>query len=230
MSKFDSIKDKARRLIHEDAKNDAHVIRERNADRAKFVNRTSAGAVATPFDNMAPSYGSNGSSISSINENYSDGSEDRLYEAMDKQMENYMQNRKTNNAMQIPQINNTVNSKMPKEILESFSKNPPSFEEEMPILDTMGITNGHQEIRETVQPQQTQVTAKIDYELIKNIVESSVKKYMGALSKKLLSESKSNNGNNIAAVQITGDKFVMVTKNGDLYEANMVFKKNVNKK
>lgn len=227
MSKFDAIKDRARKLIHEDAQKDAHIIRERNADRAKITMRT-AGATPTPFDNMAPSYGGNGASmLGSMSESsYVDNSENRLNEAIDSRMDALIESRR--NSQQSTQPISTTNSRLPKEILESFAKNPLHTEDEIPVLDSMGVTNGHQVINETIQ--RPQVEAKVDYELIKSIVESTVKKYMGALSKKLLSESKNNSDNNVAAVQITGDKFIMVTKNGDLYEANMVYKKNVNKK
>ena len=228
MSKFDAIKDRARKLIHEDAQKDAHIIRERNADRAKITMRT-AGATPTPFDNMAPSYGgSSASMLGSMSESsYVDNSENRLNEAIDSRMDALIESRR-NSQQYTQQPIQTTNSRLPKEILESFAKNPLHTEDEIPVLDSMGITNGHQVINENTQ--RPQVETKVDYELIKSIVESTVKKYMGALSKKLLSEGKSNSNNNVAAVQITGDKFIMVTKNGDLYEANMEFKKNVNKK
>lgn len=228
-SSFEQIKDKARKLIHEDALKDSHIIKERQADRAKITMRGGAGAIATPFDHLAPSYGSSSPSMSSSNTLYEDKSTDALYAAMDKQMKTYMENRQSQPTVQTqPQA---LNTRLPKEILESFSKDyldtTPA-----PILDTMGVTNGHQEIRQP-KVEQTQVSnGKVDYELIKSIVESTVKKYMGAATKKILSEQKAaiDESSNIAAIRFTGDKFVMVTKNGDLYEAKMEFKKNVNKK
>ena len=46
----------------------------------------------------------------------------------------------------------------------------------------------------------------------------------------MLNENKTSDDTNIKAVQFTGDKFVFVTKGGDLYEAKMTYIKNVNKK
>ena len=73
--------------------------------------------------------------------------------------------------------------------------------------------------------------SKIDYGLIKDIVENAVKKYITALGKKMLTENKAVNENNeINAIQFTGKKFVFVTKGGDLFESNLKFIKNVNNK
>lgn len=234
-NKFEAIKDKARKMIHEDAKHDSHIIKERNADRAKITMRTSGGQ-ATPFDNLAPSYGSNGTNLSTIQENYSEDNNERLYEAMDQRMQQY--NAKKTMSSQTYQQTGTptqINKSLPKEILESFSNNyidQSIFNPDRPVLDRIGVTDGYQEINEVVTQQQTNYdnAGKIDYEIIKNIVEGTVKKYMNAATKKILTENKTNIDNSIGAIQFTGDKFVVVTKSGDLYEAKMVFKKNVSKK
>lgn len=238
-SKFDAIKDKARKLIHEDALKDSHIIKERNADRAKFVMRSGAGAVATPFDNYAPSYGSNNTNVSMVAEGFVDNSQEALNNAMDAQMQAFLNKNQSNSAsvvMKPSQMPEKINKRLPSEIIESFSKNFIN-ENEMPILDRLGVTDGYQKIepQNTIQPTLTENASnvgKIDYELIKTIVEGTVKKYMSAATKKLLNEQKSllNENGNIAALQFTGDKFVLITKGGDLYEAKMEYKKNINKK
>ena len=223
MENFESIKDKARRLIHNDAKADAHVIQERQRDRAAFLNKQT-GAVATPFDNMAPSYSVGGPSMAALHENYDEGKENEMFSQMDSRMNALMESTKKSKKTQNVNVisKNMNNSKLPKEILESFSNN--YIDQEAPILDQMGVTDGEQQIiqEEVIQTPNTGV----DYSLIKDIIESAVKKYTGALYKKMLNENKSND-NNIAAVRFTGDKFAIITKNGDLYEANMTFKRNV---
>ena len=134
-----------------------------------------------------------------------------------------------------------INTKLPKEILESFSKNfiDQSKLSNVSVLDTLGVQLPQEEkvIKEHVETpsnviEVAEANGKVDYELIKNIVESSVKKYMAAYTKKIISESKTslNEENGLAAIQFTGDKFVFVTKKGDLYEATLKFKKNVNDK
>ena len=224
MDNFESIKDKARRLIHDDAKKDAHIIQERQRDRANFLSKQTGG-VATPFDNIAPSYSTGRPSVASLHENYDDGEKvNAMFSQMDARMNALMESTRTKQNLSNPNVirKNMKNSKLPKEILESFSEN--YIDQEAPILDQMGVTNGEQQIiQEEIIPSQNN---GIDYGLIKNIIESSVKKYTAALYKKMINESKSND-NNIAAVRFTGDKFAIITKNGDLYEANMTFKKNV---
>jgi hypothetical protein len=71
----------------------------------------------------------------------------------------------------------------------------------------------------------------VDYSLIKTIVESTMKKYLGAYMKKYLNEGKiiNENSSELKAIKL-GNKFSFITDNGDLYEAKLVFKKNINKK
>ena len=56
-SKFEAIKNKARKMIHEDAKQDSAIIRERQADRERtYRSLKGSGAPAvTGFENVAPS-------------------------------------------------------------------------------------------------------------------------------------------------------------------------------
>ena len=232
LSKFEAAKNKARKMIHEDAKNDAHIIKERQLDRERTYRslKGSAAPVMTGFENLAPSYGSNGTSMSSINENYSDdNSEERLYAAMDKQMEQYTGNRQQ--PMQMSQTPAQVNKNLPKEILESFSTNyidQSIFDPNRSVLDKLGISGDNlQRQNESVQQPVMNGGGKVDYEIIKNIVEGAVKKYVNALGKKMLTENKSTNLDEINAIQITDKKIAIVTKNGNLFEGKLEFVKNI---
>ena len=228
-SKFDAIKNKARKMIHEDAQKDSHIIKARQADRnnpAFFRDQ--------PVDAYSQMTSLNGSSNSSmINESaYVDDSEDKLGAAMDNRMKQYSENRQTQPSMAVSQAPMQVNKNLPKEILESFSNNyidQSAFDPNMSVLDKMGITGGNEQpMQESYVPQQSQSTAKVDYEMIKAIVESSVKKYVNALGKKMLNENKSvTNLDEINAIQITDKKIAIVTKSGNLYEGKLQFVKNV---
>lgn len=142
-------------------------------------------------------------------------------------------------------------SSMPKEILESFQTNPintdvPGMNPNSSILDQLGITGENiqpqpkqspsakrQIVRENIVPQQSfsQGNTSVDYSLIKDIIENAVKKYVGAYTKKILSENKQllETSNKLSALQI-GDKFSFVTENGDLYRAKLEFVKNIKNK
>ena len=116
-SKFEQIKNKARKMIAEDAKKDAHIIKARQADRnnpAFFRDQ--------PADAYSQVTSFNGSSSNNmVNEAYVDDSEDKLGAAMDNRMSQFMENRQIN--QQIPvaqQMPRQVNKGLPKEILESF--------------------------------------------------------------------------------------------------------------
>lgn len=222
---FSSIKDRARKLIHDDAKKDAHIIKERVADRnnSKYF----AGQPNDSFSQVTTFAGSSATkNTPSFSEPYYDDSENRLYEAMDKRMQQYTQIAKTPQYAQPT----SFNKNLPKEILESFSDN---YIDETAILDGGQLpsefnVDKKQQIREDIQYQQ-RPTQGVDYEIIKNIVEGCVKKYINALGKKIINESKTSDDNSIKAIQFTGDKFIIVNKNGDVYEANMQFKKNISK-
>jgi len=234
-NKFEQIKNKARKMIHSDAQADSAIIKERQMDRERTYRslKGSSAPAITGFENIAPSYGSNGTSISRINENYSDdNSEERLYAAMDNRMKQYSENRQAQPSMAVSQAPMQVNKNLPKEILESFSNNyidQSVFDPNMSVLDKMGITGDNlQPQQESYATQQPQSTAKVDYEMIKAIVESSVKKYVNALGKKMLTENKSvTNLDEINAIQITDKKIAIVTKNGNLFEGKLQFVKNV---
>lgn len=149
-----------------------------------------------------------------------------------------------------PQMNFTqeplstkTNSKLPKEILESFKTKqidtaPLGYGVNSSILDEVNYrtqgklykeekkTQTQQQINETQQPTNQ---ANVDYSMIKMIVEECMRKYMGSLKKTIINESKTNNNDELQAMKI-GDKFSFITKNGDLYEAELKFIKNLNNK
>lgn len=228
-SKFEAIKNKARKMIHEDAKQDSAIIRERQADRERtYRSLKGSGAPAvTGFENVAPSYGSNGTSIGRISENYSDDNNDALYSAMDDRMKQFVEGRQQQ-PQYASQSPTQINKGLPKEILESFSNNyidQSVFDPNRSVLDNMGITGDNvQPMQENYAPQQQASVGKVDYELIKSIVESSVKKYVNALGKKMLTEN-----NELSMVQVGSKKINLVTKAGDLYEADLKFVKNIKK-
>lgn len=226
-SKFDAIKNKARKMIHEDAQKDSHIIKARQADRnnpAFFRDQ--------PVDAYSQMTSLNGSSNSSMmNESaYVDDSEEKLGAAMDNRMKQFMENRQPTQQMQVSQAPKQVNKNLPKEILESFSNNyidQSALDPDRPVLDRIGITNGTQQITETYQPVQKPTgNVNVDYELIKSIVESAVKKYVNALGKKMLTENKDND---LAMIQIGDKKINVVSKNGNIYEAELKFLKNIKK-
>lgn len=222
---FNAIKDKARKMIADDARKDAHVIKERQRDRnnpAFFRDQ--------PSDAYSQVTSLNGSSTSSmVNEStYVDDSEDRLGAAMDNRMKQFMENRQPTQQMSVAQAPRQMNKSLPKEILESFSNNyidTNALDPDRPVLDRIGVTNGTQQINETYQPVQQVIGGSIDYELIKSIVESSVKKYVNALGKKMLTES-----NDLSMIQVGDKKINLVTKNGDIYEAALIKKYNIKDK
>ena len=229
---------RARKMIHEDAKHDAHIIKERVRDRnnSKYYSdqpRDSFSAVQSMTGNE--------SSSSHINE---DTGDDRLFAAMDAKMKEFKERKDSASQSAVPSFSakNAAASKLPREILEAFAKEPLTFNEGndvgvsvmdfMPIAQeepqrSRGVVN--EEVA-TVQAPQRNVPSGVDYELIKSIVESAVKKYVGAYAKKMLTESKSNDGSILKGIQLKGDKFVFITENGDVYESKLEFKKNINAK
>ena len=120
---------------------------------------------------------------------------------------------------------------MPKAVLESFRQNP-GKEASISVLGGLDISqfqkqqsqkNVVQEQMVQQQPAMTQVGG-VDYSLLKTIineaVQENVKKYMSALSKKLISEGVSGKGNEIQAIKI-GKKLSIITENGDIYSSSL---------
>lgn len=137
-----------------------------------------------------------------------------------------------------------TNSKLPKEILESFKTkqidaSPLGYGVNSSILDEINFrTQGKLYAEESSQQPKQQIVettsvasqSNVDYSMIKMIVEECMRKYIGSLKKSILNESKNvNNTDTLQALKI-GDKFSFITKNGDLYEAELKFVKNLNNK
>lgn len=226
VNKFEAAKNKARQMIHKDAQADSHIIKERMADRnnPKFYGDQPSDAYS-----MVTSFNNTSSSQQMINEDYTDNSEDRLGAAMDNRMQQFMAKRQ-----QQPMPTMQTTSSMPKEIIESFSKNyidQTAFNPNKSVLDTLGMTGDT--LQPLVENEQTQRNVnssggKVDYEIIKGIVEGAVKKYVTALGKKMLTENKSSiNLDEINAIQITDKKIAIVTKEGNLFEGKLKFVKNI---
>jgi hypothetical protein len=145
----------------------------------------------------------------------------------------------------VPQVNNTVRpmqrttfgpsaSKLPSAILESFKTNPGGDDNEMmrqvmtgsndlAFLDEMAVQR-KQAVRETVQQPQVQTTAQvsagIDYPMIRTIVEEIVRKYASSIAKKVINESKGSNASTVNTMML-GEKFKFLTDDGDIYECTM---------
>ena len=128
--------------------------------------------------------------------------------------------------------------KMAKAILESFRDNP-GTPVDMPksVLDGLGLERLDEIRQETEQIRMEPMTnlggqGGVDYSLIRTIVneavQENVKKYISALSKKLISEGVvAGGGSSVQALKI-GDKFSFITENGDVYEATLELKTNLN--
>ena len=125
-------------------------------------------------------------------------------------------------------------SKLPPQVIESIRKTPLMAKPQTSVLDSLNLSSLN-ELREEKIPQAPtpQPSSTIDYSLLKTIineaVHENVKRYMTALSKKLLTESANpvNDSNNIQALKF-GDKFSFITENGDVYEATLKYKTNLN--
>ena len=129
------------------------------------------------------------------------------------------------------------NSKLPKEILESF-KNKSIGDETVSVLDdilpNVKNTNVNKQTRPTTiteirEHKEPQLTPNIDYSLIKTIVEDCMRKYASSITKKILSESKDTQENNSSQVKLMriGEKFTILDDDGNLYEATLKFKKKI---
>lgn len=131
---------------------------------------------------------------------------------------------------------NLQNSKLPQSILESFKTNKiESMRIPASVLDGIDI-KPIQEVRkekpigESVNTPMPSSNSSIDYSLLKTIINEAVrenmKKYAAAMTKKIISESASSS-NNVQAIKL-GNKFSFITENGDIYEATLKYKSNLN--
>lgn len=138
------------------------------------------------------------------------------------------------NQNQERQINEQVmtNSKLPKEILQSFKENKIDIGENKFLDEVVNKTVEEKRVvkQPIVEQQSTVGGQQIDYSMIKMIVEECMRKYTSSLKKSILNESKSvSEGNSLKAMKI-GDKFSFIDDSGNLYEAKLTFVKNISKK
>ena len=150
----------------------------------------------------------------------------------------------------------TINrkTKLPKAIIESIMNNPLVVEdpEEVRMRDftnrlvekvNPGGNQSKPKFSEVLnesagqgnQAQQQQAASSngtVDYSLIKTIVEETVRKYMGALQKKLMTEGKEtgNGSGRSASLMTIGKNIRFMDDDGNLYEAQLKYIKNVKKK
>ena len=131
-----------------------------------------------------------------------------------------------------------AHSRMPRQILESFKKNPGRTANKSVLggLSDEQLAKMRPILKEsTTTAQQQTISSGIDYSLLRTIineaVQENVKKYMSAMAKKLINEGVGNVGNNdnIQAIKL-GESFSFITKNGDVYEAKLTKKYNINSK
>ena len=118
---------------------------------------------------------------------------------------------------------------IPREILESFATNKIDdsalldgvFDSQnaLSMLDEGVQAKPKAKVTESVQTQPIQqvLTQSVDYPMIRTIVEDVVRKQIGALSKKMLNESKTSD---ISTITL-GKTFKFRAKNGDIYEAKL---------
>jgi len=126
-------------------------------------------------------------------------------------------------------------SKLPIEILESFSKNKidesKMYGAAASVTDSLsflseGLNNKKEELVVN-EAKNVQSTQQIDYPMIRTIVEDIVRKYASSLNKKIISESKEQN---MMSAMIIGKTFKFVDQKGNIYECVMKKVGNVNEK
>ena len=150
-----------------------------------------------------------------------------------------------------PQDFHINKSKLPVEILESFKTkqidttllNGGMGKSNGSVLDQLDmLTNGKVLQQETIQkPQQKQIvqetvqvqpqiSSNVDYSMIKMIVEECMRKYTSALKKQILTENKSTQDCGTLQAMKIGNKFSFIDSKGNIYEATLTKKGNINEK
>ena len=246
-SAFETIKQnarnsKARKLIHQDALQDSHIIAERQRDRGNFL-KNSKSLAGDAFDMMEDSY-STSSNRSAVNEEVGQAGiqYDQMLEQRMAKLQQGVNQQQMSGGLGLVNQNRLIQEEapraakfLPKEIVEAFKQNPIGN-------DTIDISNEEvQEVKQIMKnsnnlPTQNvineQTTNGVDYGLIKTIIESAVKKYANALNKRIISENKSTAKGNISELKAMkiGNKFSFISENGDIYEAKLVYKGNIKDK
>ena len=246
-SAFETIKQnarnsKARKLIHQDALQDSHIIAERQRDRGNFL-KNSKSLAGDAFDMMEDSY-STSSNRHSVNEEVGQAGiqYDQMLEQRMAKLQQGVNQQQMSGGLGLVNQNRLIQEEapraakfLPKEIVEAFKQNPIGN-------DTIDTSNEEvQEVKQIMKnsnnlPTQNvineQTTNGVDYGLIKTIIESAVKKYANALNKRIISENKSTAKGNISELKAMkiGNKFSFISENGDIYEAKLVYKGNIKDK
>lgn len=127
-----------------------------------------------------------------------------------------------------------INTKLDPRILKSFAENPGRNPNEGRTFSSDEIEEALLEMEQgtpkkkvvTEQRQYTSNNSGIDYNRIESIIESSVKKYVSAMAKKLLKEGIGSGDSTLRAMKI-GNTFSFIDDKGDIYEATLVKKRNL---
>ena len=246
-SAFETIKQnarnsKARKLIHQDALQDSHIIAERQRDRGNFL-KNSKSLAGDAFDMMEDTY-STSSNRHAVNEEVGQTGiqYDQMLEQRMAKLQQGMNQQQMSGGLGLVNQYRLVQEEapraakfLPKEIVEAFKQNPigndpidTSNEEVQEVKQIMKNSNN----LHTQNVLNEQTTNGVDYGLIKTIIESAVKKYANALNKRIISENKSTAKGNISELKAMkiGNKFSFISENGDIYEAKLVYKGNIKDK
>lgn len=127
-----------------------------------------------------------------------------------------------------------INTKLDPRILKSFAENPGRNPNEGRTFSADEIDEALFEMEQgtskkqvvTEQRQYTSNNSGIDYNRIESIIESSVKKYVSAMTKKLLKEGVGGGDSTLRAMKF-GNTFSFIDDKGDIYEATLVKKRNL---
>lgn len=129
------------------------------------------------------------------------------------------------------------NLNLPKSILEDIRNNPIDGISADPAMDAFTNqlasvlpqpTQRKPMLSEQFQPTQPPTNnSSFDYEMMKMIIEGVVKKYIEPLKENLLTESNGKNNSSLKMMKI-GKNFQFMDDSGNIYEAVLTFKGNVN--
>ena len=162
--------------------------------------------------------------------------EEKMYSDMDNKLSEFTNKIKYNNEI-VEEAQTTHSNKktkpykgLPKAIYESLVDNPLDYSDEMDELFSNGkLIKEAEKKKKILKEDNIQSNQPIDYALIKMIIEDTVSKQIEKLQLKMLKENKSNN-NLLTTMRLKNNKFNFLTANGDLYEAELKFIKNIRDK
>lgn len=135
---------------------------------------------------------------------------------------NYIETYTPSKSYQYTDINR---NKLPKEIVESMVGS--TINEPISVLDNL---YDFEKIEKNKPQIKEDITHNINYDMIRNICEDVVKKYASALKKSIINESKNNDTDSTLKAMKIGNKFSFIDDKGNIYEAKLTLKGNINKK